>query len=83
MVKPSKTKSAQHLIEFAEGGRGQTNKMFKPQAAGPVKPAITGKIQTPAPGARAAKGGPKNQGYGLALPAVGGHTAPVRLGKGR
>jgi hypothetical protein len=32
---------------------------------------------------RFAKGGPKNIGYGLALPAVGGATAPTRLGRGR
>jgi hypothetical protein len=80
MKKPKPKKSTQRDVEFAEGG---STRMFKPQAAGPDRPGNTGKDQSPAPGARAAKGGPKNQGYGLALPAVGGHTAPVRLGKGR
>jgi hypothetical protein len=66
---------------YAEGG---DDKMFKEQAANPQKPAVTGHaVKGTAPGARAAKGGPRNTGYGLSLPAVGGHTAPVRLGKGR
>jgi hypothetical protein len=66
--------------EFAEGG---TTKMFKPQAAGPDRPGNTGKDRSAAPGAKRAKGGPKNVGYGLALPAQPGRTAPARLGKGR
>jgi hypothetical protein len=77
--KPKK-KSTQRAVDFAEGG---SRKMFSKQAAGPDKPGNTGKDQSPAPGARAAKGGPKNRGYGLALPAVGGHTAPMHKGRGQ
>jgi hypothetical protein len=43
----------------------------------------TGPSQVKAPGARAAKGGPKNQGFGLSLPAAPGRTGPLRLGRGR
>jgi hypothetical protein len=34
-----------------------------------------------APGAKAARGGGKTTGYSLALPAVGGHCAPIRKGR--
>jgi hypothetical protein len=79
MVTPKpKKRSAQRLVDFAEGG---SLKMFKPQAAGPTKSGRTGKIQTPAPGAKRASGGSKTTGYSLALPAVGGHTAPLRKGR--
>jgi hypothetical protein len=74
----------EHGAAFAKGGKGAPNKMLPEQAANPQKPAVTGHaVKGAAPGARSAKGGPKNVGYGLSLPAVGGHTAPVRLGKGR
>jgi hypothetical protein len=56
---------------FAKGGEGRANHMVKPQAAGPAKPGRVGKVETPAPGAKAAKGGPKTGGYGLALPRQG------------
>lgn len=62
---------------FAEGGSGPTNKMFKPQAAGPDKPGNTGKDQTPAPGATFASGGlPEEAGYGISVPARPGTTGP-------
>jgi len=77
--KPRK-KSMQRLVDFAEGG---SLKMFKPQAAGSAKPGRTGRIQTPAPGAKRATGGPRTTGYGLALPAQGGHTAPIHKGRER
>jgi len=65
---------------YAEGGTG---KMAKPQAAGPVKPGRTGKIQSPAPGPqRAAGGGKTPRAVSLAVPAKAGRTAPVRE-KGR
>jgi hypothetical protein len=44
----------QHGAAFARGG---DDHMFRKQAAGPAKRGITGKAQSPAPGARAAKGG--------------------------
>jgi hypothetical protein len=69
---------------YARGGKGGANEMLPEQAANPQKPAVTGHdVKGAAPGAKYARGGPKNVGYGLSLPAVGGHTAPVRLGKGR
>jgi hypothetical protein len=37
----------------------------------------TGPAQAKAPGSLRARGGPKNQGFGLALPAQPGRTAPV------
>ena len=50
-----KTKQeTEHDVEFAEGGE---TPMFGPQAAGPKKPGITGKVPTDAPGAKFAKGG--------------------------
>ena len=61
---------------FARGGDA---KMVRPQAAGPAAPARTGKTQTPAPGAKAAKGGPKTErGVSLAVPAAAGRTAPPK-----
>src|SRR6516164_9660989 len=44
----------QHGAAFAKGGKAH---MVKPQAAGPDAPGRTGKVQTPAPGARSARGG--------------------------
>jgi hypothetical protein len=72
--KPKPKKSQQHDVNFAEGG---SRKMFGEQSAGPQKPAITGKAQTAAPGAKRARGGPPVYVGGLALPAQGGHTAPI------
>jgi hypothetical protein len=47
-------KDTQRAAALAKGG---TTKMFGKQAAGPDAPGRTGKVQTPAPGARVAKGG--------------------------
>jgi hypothetical protein len=47
-------KDTQRGAALAKGGR---TKMFGPQSAGPDAPGLTGKVQTPAPGARAAHGG--------------------------
>jgi hypothetical protein len=63
---------------YAEGGSG---KMVRPQAAGPAKAGITGKIQSPAPGKRAAAGGPKTHGVAVSTPAKAGHTSPTRKGR--
>jgi hypothetical protein len=79
-MKPKSKAERLRDASYAEGG---STRMFKPQAAGPDKPGNTGKDQVPAPGAKRAIGGPKNQGYGLSLPAQPGRTAPARLGKGR
>ena len=47
-------KDVQHAARLAKGG---TTKMFGKQAAGPDAPERTGKVETPAPGARSARGG--------------------------
>ena len=64
--------------EFAKGGKTH---MLKKQSAGPDRPGNTGKDQSAAPGARAAKGGPPTRGVSLSTPAKGGHTAPLRKGR--
>jgi hypothetical protein len=67
----------QHGVIFARGGSGPANRMVREQAAGPAKAGITGKKQTPAPGAKQASGGPKTpRGVSAAVPASAGHTAP-------
>jgi hypothetical protein len=85
MVAPKKSVNAtkKDRVRGAVYAEGGDDKMFKPQSSGTQQSGITGKNQTKAPGALRARGGPKNVGYGLSLPAVGGHTAPVKLGKGR
>jgi hypothetical protein len=55
-------------------GKGGSARMFKQQAAGPAKRGITGKAQSPAPGAKAAKGGGKTELSGRAMPAKRGAT---------
>jgi hypothetical protein len=76
--KPKPKRSIQRDTDFAEGGN---TKMHRQQAAGPITPARTGKIQNAAPGKRAATGGPRTKGYSLALPAQPGHTAPIHKGR--
>ena len=62
---------------FAKGGQ---DKMFKPQAAGPAKHAVTGKARTAAPGAKRAAGGPPMRGAAASRPAAAGRTSPVKKG---
>ena len=84
MIAPLKSKKAlARSAAFAEGGSGRNKTMFPKQAAGPAKPAITGKAQNKAPGAKSASGGPRLTGASFSRPAAAGHTAPVRKGKGR
>jgi hypothetical protein len=72
-----KKKETTRPATFAEGGG--SNKMFRPQAAGPVASGRTGKTQTAAPGAKAASGGPKTQRTASsAVPAKPGRTGAVR-----
>jgi hypothetical protein len=64
----------QHDTTFVKGGK---TKMFRQQAAGPKQAGITGKRETPAPGARFARGGgEKVFSGGFAKPAQGGATGP-------
>jgi hypothetical protein len=57
-------------------GKGGTDHMVKPQAAGKAASGRTGKIETPAPGAKAARGGGHAPVPGRSLPARGGRTGP-------
>jgi len=62
----------QHGAAFAKGGN---TRMFGKQAAGPDRPGNTGKDQTPAPGAKSAKGGRRHMHpYTPAQPAKVGVT---------
>ena len=70
MVAPTKTKEAQHNVEFAEGG---SDHMFGPQKAGPDKPGNTGK--DPGSDGKFAKGGSgKMFGFAGAQEAKAGQT---------
>jgi len=76
----SKQKSSERDVSFAKGG---PNKMMKPQAAGPQKPGTTAHaVKGAAPGAKAARGGPKTaRDASLSVPAKASHTAPPRKGR--
>jgi hypothetical protein len=74
MPKPTVNESKrdrQHNAVLAKGGRGH---MFRKQAAGPAKRGITGKAQTLAPGAKAARGGTKSKVPDRVLPARAART---------
>jgi hypothetical protein len=72
MTPKSKQKS-EHPASFGKGGPSH---MFSPQAAGRATAGRTGKIQSPAPGKRAAAGGPPTRGASLSKPAAAGQTGP-------
>ena len=61
-------------VRNTQFGKGGSARMFKQQAAGPAKRGITGKAQSPAPGAQAAKGGAKSKVPDRTLPARAGRT---------
>jgi hypothetical protein len=69
MVRPTpKREIERDTSTFAKGGR---TKMHKPQAANQQKPARTGHVvEGKAPGPRSAKGGPRNEGFGLSSAAA-------------
>jgi hypothetical protein len=68
-----KTSETQRTKDYARGG---DDKMFRPQAAGPVKPGQTGKAQNTAPGAQRAAGGTMPRSGGVSKPAPASHTGP-------
>ena len=79
-MKPKPKQGSARDLTFAEGGSRQ--KMFKEQAANPATSGRTGKVQSPAPGAKAAKGGSRTSSApSLAVPAKAGHTSSVRKGR--
>jgi hypothetical protein len=81
MVRPTpKIDRERPTSTFAKGGRA---KMLKEVPAEPATPGRSGPSEAKAPGSLRARGGSKNQGFGLSLPAAPGRTAPIRLGKGR
>jgi hypothetical protein len=70
----SSKKESQAPRTFAKGG---ATKMFREQAAGPVKSGQTGKAQTSAPGAKGARGGATRMApFTPAKPAKPGVTGP-------
>jgi hypothetical protein len=88
MTRPTpKRERERDTNSFARGGqtrmlgKGTRTTTATPDAAGEQTPGQTTTKSRDNP--RFARGGPKNTGYGLALPAVGGATAPTRLGRGR
>jgi hypothetical protein len=67
-------KEAQRDVRIAKGGK---TRMFGKQAAGTDRPGNTGKDQSPAPGAKFARGGrEKPFAGGFAKPARAGSTGP-------
>ena len=66
-------------VRNTQFGKGGSARMFKQQAAGPAKRGITGKAESPAPGAKAAKGGPKSKMPDRSVTAKGGATGVRRL----
>jgi hypothetical protein len=65
-------KEKAHNVEFAKGGK---TKMFGEQAAGEVKPGVTEKSPSSAPGEKFASGGStKMHGYAASQPAQAGIT---------
>jgi hypothetical protein len=68
----------QHGATYASGGN---DRMHKQQAAGPAKGGHSGKVQTPAPGKRAAAGGPRTTGHSASKSASPGRTAPPTKGR--
>jgi len=72
MAPQPKKKSTPRAADLAEGG---STKMFKPQAAGPKVPGRTGKVQSPAPGAKRAEGGGKTPRT------IGGEAFPAKPGQ--
>jgi hypothetical protein len=61
-------------VRNTQFGKGGSTRMFKQQAAGPAKAGQTGKNQTSASGAKAAKGGPKSKVPGRSVTARAGRT---------
>lgn len=62
----------------AAGGKGESNKMFGKQEAGPKKGGISGKLDDRGPGEPAAVGGKSHMhGFSGALPASPGRTAQL------
>jgi hypothetical protein len=78
MIKPISRGETERRTAGVKGG---ADKMFKKQSAGPAKAGQTGKNQTPAPGAKSAKGGPLIRGVSLSKPAAKGRTAPLTKGR--
>jgi hypothetical protein len=81
MTRPtSKREIERPTTKFANGG---DTRMLPEVPAEPAPAGRTGPSRAKAPGAISASGGPPLRGYSLSLPAVGGHTAPIRMGRGR
>jgi hypothetical protein len=77
MIAPTPKRETSRRTAGAKGGAGH---MIPKQAAGPARPAITGKAPSAAPGKRAASG-PRTSGHSLSVPAKAGRTAPATKGR--
>jgi hypothetical protein len=76
MTTPKPKRDAVRSARYAEGG---DDKMVRPQAAGPARPGTTGKVPTPAPGAKSATGGSKlPRNVHVSAPAKPGRTGGAR-----
>jgi hypothetical protein len=72
---------SEHAAALAKGGKGSPNKMFGQQSAGKAASGRSGKIQSPAPGAKSARGGPQTSGVSLSTAAKPGRTSQVVKGR--
>lgn len=77
-MKPKPKQKSERDVQFAKGGN---TPMHSKQAAGAAKGGHSGKVQSPAPGAKAASGGPRTSGLSLSTPAKAGHTSQIRKGR--
>jgi hypothetical protein len=66
---------------FAKGGKGGANRMLEEVPAEPAPRGRTGPTSAKAPGSLHARGGPRQKGFSVSLPAVGGHCAPIHKGR--
>jgi hypothetical protein len=74
MPKPTVDQSKRDRQRGAVFAKGGDDHMFKKQAAGVAKSGRTGMAQSPAPGARAARGGGKSKVPDRVLPAKASRT---------
>jgi hypothetical protein len=73
-VDSSKRDRQRDTSAFAKGGKGAPNKMLREVPAEPAPRGRTGPAQAKAPGAKAARGGPKIRAD------IGGASRPARPG---
>ena len=80
-MRPTPKVEKQRGVAYARGGKGASRKMLPEVPAERAPAGRTGPSQVKGPGSQRARGGSRTSGFSLALPAVGGHTAPIRKGR--